>query len=109
MAVASRPVMPGPRGSAVTGNLTAFRRDPLGSLTRWAREYGDVVHLRFGVTPAVLINDPALIEEVLVSQGPAFGRAGIVVRAMRPAAGEGLFTSDGEHWRRERRMTQPAF
>ncbi len=109
MAVASRTEMPGPKGSPLTGNLAAFRRDPLGSLTRWAREYGDVVRLRFGATPAVLISDPALIEEVLVSQGPAFGRAGIVVRAMRPAAGEGLFTSNGEHWRRERRMTQPAF
>jgi cytochrome P450 len=109
MTTATLTEIPGPKGSPLLGNLGAFRRDPLGCLTRWAREYGDVVRLRFGAVPAVLINDPALIEEVLVTQGPAFGRAGAVVRAMRPGAGDGLFTSDGAHWRRQRRMLQPAF
>ncbi len=38
---------PGPKGRFLTGNLLDYSRDQLGYLTRCAREYGDVVRLRF--------------------------------------------------------------
>jgi cytochrome P450 len=99
----------GPKGDRLGGNLAAYRRDPLGFITSCAAEYGDVVALRFGITPALLVNHPDLIEDVLVTRMPVFGRSRLVLRTMRPVAGNGLFTSEGELWRRQRHLLQPLF
>src|SRR5436190_1697691 len=99
---------PGPKGHFLSGHLPEFRRDPLGFVTRCAREYGDVVPFRFGPAPAILLSHPDLIEEVLVTQHQHFTRSR-VHRAMRSLSGDGLLSSDGDLWRRERRLMQPQF
>lgn len=95
-----------PRGG-VLGLLPELKRDPLGLLERCARNYGDLVRIRLGLTPFVLINHPALVEEVLVSRQRDFrknlsGRLG-------SALGNGLLVSEGEFWLRQRRLMQRAF
>src|SRR5258708_1475485 len=67
-----RRVPPGPKGSFFGGNLPDFRRDRLGFLTRYARDYGDFVSLRFGPHKAILISDPEAIEYVLVTNAKNF-------------------------------------
>ncbi|HET8628740.1 MAG TPA: cytochrome P450 [Thermomicrobiales bacterium] len=106
--MSATPLPPGPPSRGLTGNLTDFRRDPLGYLARCAREYGDAVPLRFVFRRALLLSDPAAIEAVLAVQHRAFGKS-FVYRRLRPLLGEGLLTSDGETWRRSRRLVQPAF
>ncbi len=98
----------GPKGHFLSGHLRELRRDPLGFLQRCAREYGDFVPLRFGPTSAVLLNHPGFIEQVLVTEQRNFIK-GPVVRGLRRLLGDGLVTSDGELWLRQRRLTQPAF
>ncbi|HEX8439863.1 MAG TPA: cytochrome P450, partial [Archangium sp.] len=61
MPTAPLPLPPGPPGDFLTGNLVAFSEDPLGFLTRCAREYGDVV--RMGKSNYLLAH-PDLIEKV---------------------------------------------
>jgi len=97
-----------PRGSLLTGNLSQFARDPLTFLENAAREHGPFVPLRFGRTKAVLLNDPALIEEVLVTQRENFMKARSI-RALHHLFGRGLLTNEGESWRKQRRLAQPAF
>ena len=63
---------PGPPRHWLFGNLKEFGRDQLGTMTRWAREYGDLVSARFGPRHVVFANHPDLVEEVLVNQNRKF-------------------------------------
>jgi Cytochrome P450 len=62
----SRQVPPEPRGFPVLGHLPFIGRDVLGFFTTCARQYGDVVALRLGQWPALLLSHPDYIETVLV-------------------------------------------
>src|SRR4051812_48793138 len=98
----------GPRGRFLVGNLVEFRRDRLEFMTRCAREYGDVVPLRLLGHPVLLLSRPDLIEQVLVHQTKHFIKhAGL--RLYKPILGNGLVTSEGDFWRRQRKLSAPAF
>jgi cytochrome P450 len=99
---------PGPRQHWLFGNLREFSRDQLGTLTRWAREYGDLVSARFGPRPVVFANHPDLVEEVLVAQHRKFIKH-YRLRKTGRTLGQGLVTSEGELWRGQRKLAQPAF
>ncbi len=91
------------------GVALQLRRDPLGLLTRVAREYGDIVHLPLLLQSRILINHPDLIEDVFVRQPQKFDKGPGIKGAATRLLGEGLLTSEGELWRRQRRLVQPAF
>jgi cytochrome P450 len=99
---------PGPRGRLLTGILPELRRDPLATYTRYAREYGDCATLRFGPSKVYLLSHPDLIEQVLTIQAANFTKHWGLRTAQR-LLGNGLLTSEGEFWRRQRRLIQPAF
>jgi cytochrome P450 len=103
---AARP--PGPEGHWLRGHLQEFRSDRLGFLTACARSYGDVVALRLGPARIWLLSHPDLVEEVLVHQNRRFIKH-FALRAATPSLGRGLLTSEGDFWRRQRRLAQPAF
>lgn len=88
--------------------LLAFRSDPLGFLSRLAKDYGDVAHFRIGGMEYWLLNDPELIHEVLVKEAHRFTKGPALQRA-KTTLGEGLLTSEGEFHRRQRRLAQPVF
>jgi cytochrome P450 len=98
----------GPKGHFLGDNLRDYARDPLGFLSRCAREYGDIVQLRFMGQTFYLLSHPDLIEYVLVENNRNFTKTRILKRNRR-LLGEGLLTSEGESWRRQRRLAQPAF
>ena len=99
---------PGPKGHPLTGNLFDYTRDHLGFLTRCGREYGDVVRLRFVNVPVYLLNHPDHVEYVLVRNNRNFIKSK-GVRHSLGFLGDGLLTSEGSFWRRQRRLAQPAF
>ncbi len=80
----------------------------MGFLSRCARQYGDIVQLRFLGQTFYLLSHPDLIERVLVENSRSFTKTRILRRNGR-LLGEGLLTSQGEFWRRQRRLAQPAF
>ncbi|MGH2355004.1 MAG: cytochrome P450 [Chloroflexota bacterium] len=98
----------GPPGRGPGGSLRAFRRDPLSFLTSCARDYGDFVPLRIALRRAVLLSHPDLVEEVLVTQHQNFVKTPLLRRSRR-LLGHGLLLSEGDFWRRQRRLMQPAF
>jgi cytochrome P450 len=55
----------------------------------------------------VFVCDPELIRQVLVDQADAFVKAESLRRALRPALGDAILTSDGAHWRWQRRAVAP--
>lgn len=99
---------PRPKRRPLVGNLLDFRRDPLNFLAAVAREYGDIVHLKFGPRDVYLINHPDYIRDVLVTHNNNFIKSRGLQMAKR-LLGEGLLTSEGEIHRRQRRLAQPAF
>jgi cytochrome P450 len=101
-------VPPGPSGNLALGNLLEFRRDPLGFFTQCAGNYGDIVRYRIAHVNVYLLNHPDLIESVLVSNHHNFIK-GRTLHAGRVLLGDGLLTSEGDSWRRQRRLMQPAF
>jgi cytochrome P450 len=100
---------PGPKGLPVLGVALQLRRDPLSLLTQVAREYGDISHIPLLLQSRILINHPDLIEDVLVRQPQKFDKGPGIKGAATRLLGEGLLTSEGELWRRQRRLAQPAF
>ncbi len=99
---------PGPRAFWPVGHVVQFRRDPLALLTRLAREYGDVVRFQAATQAVYLLNHPDYVKDVLVTNHARFKKGRALQRAKR-LLGEGLLTSEGEFWRRQRRLAQPAF
>lgn len=105
---ANRP--PGPRGKPLVGVALELRKHGLNLLARCAREYGDLVclPLAFGQT-RLLVNHPDLIEQVLVVQQHKFHKSALSKVATGRLLGNGLLNSEGDFWRRQRRLAQPAF
>ena len=99
---------PGPRNLPFVGNTFLTRSNPLGTLERWAREYGDVSYYRFFDAPVYILAHPQDIEQVLLGKSRNFLK-GMTSRANPELFGNGLLTSDGEFWRRQRRLANPAF
>jgi cytochrome P450 len=107
-AVITKPLPGGPKGHFLLGNLPELRADPLAFVGGCARVYGDFVPLRLGIIRAVLINDPAAIEQVLVAHDGAFVRP-IQTRILRRLVGEALITAEGSAWEHQRKLVEPAF
>jgi cytochrome P450 len=101
-------ILPGPPGHWFSGNLPEFRLGRLDYLRQCARNYGDVVALRFAQRRIILLSHPDLIEEVLVTHNHNFIKH-FALRLNPLLFGTGLLTSEGDFWLRQRRLVQPAF
>jgi cytochrome P450 len=99
---------PGPEQGFFDGLRSPLRHDPLGFMARAARDYGDIVCLRFFNLRTYLLFHPDQIEDVIVNNARKFIK-GRILRANRHLLGNGLITSEGDFWLRQRRMMQPAF
>ncbi|MBI1340290.1 cytochrome P450 [bacterium] len=55
------------------------------------------------------IRSPEHVKAVLLDHADAFEKSEFQTRLLKPATGEGLLTSEGEHWRFQRRAASPAF
>ena len=102
-ATESRLRAPGPSGMKLYVSLARAPRDWLGFLSELANDYGDIAFFRVLRVPVCFINRPDYIEAVL---GSDFRH---VVKAkdyapLKAIMGEGLVTSEGEHWRRQRQL-----
>ncbi|MFY0566587.1 cytochrome P450 [Archangium lansingense] len=96
-----------PRGLPGVGHLLYLARNPLGYMLQLSRTQGDLIRLSIRGRPVYVLNHPDLVEQVLVADSRKFRRAGN--DTMSEVLGQGLLTSDGELWRRQRRAIQPAF
>jgi len=99
---------PGPKGHFLAGNLRAFNNDTLAFLVDM-RRYGGLTTFWFGPFPAYAVNAPETIHQVLVEQASKFYKSRMTREVMYPLVGNGLFTSDGEFWKGQRKLIQPVF
>jgi cytochrome P450 len=109
MPVIGNRVPPGPKGLPILGAALDLRDDPLNSMRRMAREYGDIVRFHVMNRERILLNHPDLIHQVLVIQHAKFHKSELTRRITARMLGQGLLISEGDFWRRQRRLAQPAF
>jgi cytochrome P450 len=56
-----------------------------------------------------LINDPAGIRQVLVTEEPNFPKSDLMIAPLKPLLGDGILISNGPVWQGQRAMLEPAF
>ncbi|WP_440007839.1 cytochrome P450 [Halomicrococcus sp. SG-WS-1] len=100
----------GPPGLPVVGTSLQYADDPLGFMERAAREFGDVASIDVYGQEVYQVVDPDVVRRVLVENAddyrkPTFGED----EGLAGLLGDGLLTSNGDVWRRQRSALQPAF
>ncbi len=106
--------LPGPVIPAWTQSITNLLPwrvdfDSLGYMLKSARQYGNFYAIWIGDKPFYVISDPNLVHEILVERAKEFHKAALVKDAVARFAGNGLFANEGDFWRRQRKLAQPAF
>jgi cytochrome P450 len=101
---------PGP-ASGVTGwgLLRSMSKDILGSVTAWQKVHGEVVHLRIWPEHQIIVTDPALARELLVSHHHAIIRWERGMRVFSDLHGHSVFIAEGQAWRNKRHGLQKSF
>lgn len=96
-------------GLPLVGNLLAFNSDRLGFLLRIVQECGDVGGFHFGPFPMVFFSTSEHVQSILVEHASDFQKGEVLRRAFRPVIGNGLFISEGDFHRRQRKRMAPIF
>lgn len=90
------------------GVLPQMRDNPL-QLLLSAMRHGDVVRAPLLTTSAYYVFDPELIRLILVERVARYQKQTRGYHKLKLLLGEGLVTSEGDFWLRQRRIAQPAF
>lgn len=104
----ARDVPPGPRGWPYFGCLDGMLRNPMHFWSRIANTYGGIARVPLKRNIVYLVSDPELLYELLVTKRAKY-RKNIRYRAAVELFGAGLLLNEGDAWKRQRLMTQPAF
>jgi cytochrome P450 len=101
-------VPPGPPRTATFTLLNRLLRDRLALMSNAAEQYGDAVRMAIGPKTLYFFNHPDYAKHVLADNSANYTKGIGLVQARR-ALGDGLLTSEGELWRKQRKTIQPAF
>ncbi len=99
---------PGPRGREVLTVVLGRKRDPVRLIAELHEKFGDTVRIPVGDTAQFLLGNLDGVKHVLVdhhrnySKGPAY-------ELLASILGNGLVTSEGGHWKKQRKLIQPIF
>jgi cytochrome P450 len=104
----ARQDVPGPKGHLILGNLPDIRRDRLGFMVDLVK-YGPVSKFRAGPTSVYQVTSPEGVQHVLQTNNHNYDKKAISNEPLRDLIGTGLLLSDGDFWRKQRRLMQPVF
>lgn len=112
-AVPQATVAPGPKGAPLLGSALDLKRDFLGFVVNAMLEHGDFVRVTAGPPPVRAVVHfafhPDAVQQVLAGKGDNYYKGTVVYREIADLLGEGLLTSEGEVWKRQKRLVQPLF
>ncbi|NDJ63250.1 MAG: cytochrome P450 [Chloroflexi bacterium] len=114
----SRP--PGPKGNSAAliiqrlfdslrPNVETNRESFMLTMAEWPKIYGDQVYYHFFPMHMYMFSHPDDIHDILVKQADKFHKSTFYKQILSRFLGNGMLISDGEFWKRQRKLAQPAF
>ncbi|MEL7330844.1 MAG: cytochrome P450 [Cyanobacteria bacterium J06560_2] len=100
---------PGPSGYRLL-KMSKLQTQPLEFLGGLWQAYGDLV--RMSVMPGLTIfisTHPDHAEHILATHSERYAKPDFFLKPMGLVQGQGLFSSEGDFWKKQRRLMQPAF
>ncbi|XP_057799317.1 cytochrome P450 714C2-like isoform X2 [Salvia miltiorrhiza] len=76
-------------------------------LEQWRKQYGQVFTFSLGNLQIVHVSDPNLVKEITTTTSPDLGRPSYQQKTMGPLLGQGILTSNGAIWARQRKIIAP--
>jgi cytochrome P450 len=98
-----------PPGITGWGLLRRMSRDLLGTLAEWRQHYGDMVHLRIWPEHQIVLTDPQLVRELLVSHHDALLRWERGIQVFSQVHGNSVLIAEDDQWCSKRHALQPSF
>jgi cytochrome P450 len=102
---------PPPRAAGLPGigsipNVIRYQGDYF--MQAW-KQHGDIYSMKLGPLDLVIINHPDFAQHILRDNARNYVKGGALNEAARGMLGNGLVMSEGDYWRKQRRMMQPQF
>lgn len=91
------------------GLLKQLRHDLLGSFENWQRTYGKVVHIKIWPEHEVILTEPSLVRELLVTQHASLIRWEHAIQIFSQIDGQSVLTTEGQIWKQKRTALQATF
>lgn len=96
------------KGNFFLGIALELIKDPLKFLSSATKEFPEIVTYRFATRQVVYLSDPALVKHVLQTNSKNYQK-GLQYEPLKLVLGNGLLTSEGDFWLRQRRIIAPVF
>jgi len=101
--------LPGPKGLPLLGNLLELDSKQLHRvLERWCDEFGTLCVFELGRRPVVVVADPEVIQHILRNRPKLYRRLDTIEPVFKEMGINGVFSAEGEDWKRLRRLTAHA-
>ncbi|KAF9360881.1 serine/threonine protein kinase, CMGC, dual-specificity [Mortierella sp. AD094] len=106
--------IPGPKGLPFIGNLILMATTPMNRISQLHDEF----HAKYGSTwtftmpflgRGIMVNDPVVLEHVLKNNFWAYEKGLLLRDSMADLLGTGIFNTDGQHWKWQRKMASHIF
>jgi cytochrome P450 len=102
--------LPGPRALPMLGNLLQIRTESLHlTAERWSRTYGEYFRFRIGPREILALANPETIAAVLRDRPDGFHRTERLTDIANDMGFNGVFSANGDAWRRQRPMVMAGF
>lgn len=101
-----------PQISRLRSFLNSFRfvKDPIGSINDNLHQLGPTYGMYVGgLKPGILTIQPEIIQQILQKNHRNYPKSPMHFKKLAYFLGNGLLTSDGDYWLRQRRLIQPGF
>ena len=84
-------------------------QNPLKFIEKVKSRYGPVAGVRLAGENVVVVSKPSVAKQVLIDDEASFTKKGTAFFPSSRLAGDGLLVTDGDVWRSQRRLSNPAF
>ncbi|GAC1453793.1 MAG: cytochrome P450 [Ktedonobacteraceae bacterium] len=93
----------------LVGSLSKHTKDRLSLYLRVAQQCGDVGSFHFGPFRVVFFNTSENVHRIFVEHANDFDKGAAIHNTFRPVVGNGIFISEGDFHRRQRKLMAPSF